>query len=551
MPEYLAPGVYVEEISTGPTPIEGVSTSVAGFLGPTERGPEYVKLITSWLEFQRWYGGHVSSDQTFMTYAVQGFFDNGGKRCYVARVTSQNHTGANTGLNAGIAASPDTASGNPLGNLQLVAIGAGNWGNNVFVKIQKATNTSAKAADWFRLRLLYYTTKPAKAYDPNVVANRQKADYVPPDYVEDFDNLSIVPSDVNSVITTVNGGSQLIRVRWNANGPAKLTIDSTADFAALLAGGKDGQAMTALGLDDYLGTSDAVGGFDKDPQGRPSDLLGRASGFQGVAMVKEISLLLAPDQAREAAPFPLLGKIVTDCEDTRDRFGILSVPLVFPIDNPTPSADTTYAAQYYPWIKVYDPVTQDEILIPPVGHVAGIIARTDIDVGVHKAPANQVVIGATNLQKPVPKGDQDVLNPVGINCIRDFRTDGRGIRLWGARTMTSDPEWKYVNVRRLFLFVEQSIDRGTQWVVFEPNSDPTWARVVRTITAFLVTVWRSGALMGTTQEQAFFVKCDRTTMTQDDLDNGRLICYVGLAPVKPAEFVIFRIGQMTADAQSS
>jgi phage tail sheath protein FI len=114
--------------------------------------------------------------------------------------------------------------------------------------------------------------------------------------------------------------------------------------------------------------------------------------------------------------------------------------------------------------------------------------------------------------------------------------------------MSSDPEWKYVNVRRLFLFIEKSIDQGTQWVVFEPNSDPTWARVVRTITSFLVTVWRNGALMGTTQDQAFFVKCDRTTMTDDDIDNGRLICYIGIAPVKPAEFVIFRIGQKTADA---
>jgi hypothetical protein len=159
------------------------------------------------------------------------------------------------------------------------------------------------------------------------------------------------------------------------------------------------------------------------------------------------------------------------------------------------------------------------------------------------------VRGARNLEFNVPKGLQDVLNPRGVNCLRDFRSDGLGIRLWGARTMSSNGEWKYINVRRLFLYVEESIDEGTQWVVFEPNDEPLWARVRRSISNFLYGVWRSGALMGATQEEAFFVKCDRTTMTQDDIDNGRLICYIGIAPVKPAEFVIFRISQKTIDAQ--
>src|SRR5206468_4301079 len=145
----------------------------------------------------------------------------------------------------------------------------------------------------------------------------------------------------------------------------------------------------------------------------------------------------------------------------------------------------------------------------------------------------EVLTDATNLEFPVTKGMQDILNPRGVNCIRDFRSDNRGIRVWGARTMTSDPLWKYVNVRRLFIFVEQSIEAGTQWVVFEPNDEPLWAQVRRSISNFLIRVWRSGALMGTTQEEAFFVKCDRTTMTQDDIDNGRLVCIIGLAAVKP------------------
>ena len=181
--------------------------------------------------------------------------------------------------------------------------------------------------------------------------------------------------------------------------------------------------------------------------------------------------------------------------------------------------------------------------------MAGIYARTDIERGVHKAPANEVIRGAVDLEFPVPKGNQDILNPRGVNCARDFRSDGRGIRLWGARTMSSNGEWKYINVRRLFLYVEESIDEGTQWVVFEPNDEPLWARVRRSVTGFLRGVHRSGALMGTTEDEAFFVKCDRTTMTQDDIDNGRLICYIGIAPVKPAEFVIFRISQKTIEAQ--
>jgi phage tail sheath protein FI len=288
-------------------------------------------------------------------------------------------------------------------------------------------------------------------------------------------------------------------------------------------------------VDDYIGREGAIGGDDQ---------LGRDNGFVGLEKVDEVSLLVAPDHLQINN---LTEEVIKHCEKLRDRFAILASPRTTRPGN-RPLADTTFAAQYHPFIKVYDPYTRDDVSIPPVGHVAGIFARTDIEYGVHKAPANAVVVGARDLDVPVTKGDQDLFNPVGINCIRDFRPDGRGLRLWGARTVSSDPEWRYVNVRRLFLFVEESIDQGTQWVVFEPNSEPTWARVARTVTSFLTTVWRSGALMGTTPDEAFFVKCDRTTMTQDDIDNGRLICYIGIAPVKPAEFVIFRIGQKTADA---
>ena len=181
--------------------------------------------------------------------------------------------------------------------------------------------------------------------------------------------------------------------------------------------------------------------------------------------------------------------------------------------------------------------------------MAGIYARVDVERGVHKAPANEVIRGITKIAQDVTKREQDLLNPKGINALRFF--PGRGNRVWGARTVSSDASWKYINVRRLFIFVEESIDEGTQWVVFEPNDEPLWARVRQTITNFLTTVWRSGALEGTKPDEAFFVKCDRTTMTQDDIDNGRLICVIGIAPVKPAEFVIFRIQQKTRESQTA
>jgi phage tail sheath protein FI len=181
----------------------------------------------------------------------------------------------------------------------------------------------------------------------------------------------------------------------------------------------------------------------------------------------------------------------------------------------------------------------------------GIYARTDIERGVHKAPANEVIRGIRDLEFKLTKEEQGILNPININVLRNFRDNYRGLRVWGARTLSSDPDWKYVNVRRLFNFIEHSIDRGTQWAVFEPNDEPTWARLRRTVTAFLRTVWRNGALQGRTPEEAFFVKCGlyEDTMTQDDIDNGRLIMLIGLAPVKPAEFVIFRIGQWAAGSE--
>lgn len=294
-----------------------------------------------------------------------------------------------------------------------------------------------------------------------------------------------------------------------------------------LGGGSDGAAPTDP---DLIGTD-----------GGP----GARTGIQALGERLDVSIVAVPGVTSE----PVQNALITHCELLRYRVAVLDAPRSATTTNELlahrNAYDTSHAAYYAPWLETLELSTGRTIAVPPSGHVMGIYARTDNTRGVHKAPANEVVRNITGLELNFTDGEQDVLNPNGVNLIREF--PGRGIRVWGARTLSSDSEWKYLNVRRLFCYLEASIDRGTQWVVFEPNGDPLWDRVSRTITSFMFGVWSSGALLGTTPEKAFFVRCDRSTMTQDDIDNGRLICLIGLAPMKPAEFVIFRIGQFTAN----
>lgn len=868
MPEYLSPGVYIEELNTGPRPIEGVSTSTAGFVGQTERGPEMPKLVTSWLDYQRWFGGYLPVEKSYLPYTVQGFFDNGGQRLYVARVV------AKTRDDPAAPKDPARASNN-FGDLTISAIGRGEWGNRIFVSLERATQAKPgrSNANWVKLSVVYYASRaPTKedilaattqaasaaaqsagisanatkdlannidalttpaggdptnagqakaakdatekvnaaakaasaaarvaktaageaksrataavAADPsnpavqaallaataadkaadqadkdastaatdadkaaqaasanvnipsaanataaqnlaaaakatigtaqgsasaaqisaaaaaagpvavvdaaltaqkaaqqvavtvgyakadptdatkaviaqkaavtadesakslqaaamaaeqkaaadaqadptnksksdakkaatdartaadNLVtatsatvvvananaaapspanilavaqasdtgvnkaelavqtaksaadqaalaagpqvlavsplrpANRKDPSFASPDYIEIFDNLQLARGTSNSLDTTVNGASRLIHITLDGMNvplsPQGEGADKKAEslFTAL-SGGSEG---TKAELEDYKGSPAPIDESDLS--------YGVGYGLQGLGAIEGISLIAAPD---EVSIGTLTNEVVNQCESLRDRFGIVSVDGNTRMGDSSPSlpADTTYAAFYYPWIEVFDQANNQYIDIPATGHITGLIARVDIDRGVHKAPANEVVRDATDLQYPVAKGNQDILNPVGVNCIRDFRDSQRGIRLYGARTMSSDPAWKYINIRRLFIFIEQSIYRGTQWVVFEPNDEPLWAAVRRSIRNFLVSVWKTGALMGQTEQEAFFVKCDRTTMTQNDIENGHLVCYIGVAPTRPAEFVIFRISQKTADA---
>ena len=308
--------------------------------------------------------------------------------------------------------------------------------------------------------------------------------------------------------------------------------------------GDDGLNLAFTAGDDgsLPGSNDFIG-TDNGP--------GNKTGIKALEDIDEASIIAAPGITDE----DVQNELILQCELLKDRFAILD-GLKDSSDLEDIKAfrsryDTKYAALYFPWLLRNDPLDDVNIYVPPAGYLAGIYARSDVERGVHKAPANEVVKGIKDLKYRLNKREHDMLNPypVNINVIRDFRSSNRGIRVWGARCITSDSDWKYVNVRRLFIFIEESVEKGTQWVVFEPNDEPLWARVRRSVTNFLTRVWRDGALQGSTPEEAFFVKCDRTTMTQDDIDTGKLIMQIGIAPVKPAEFVIFRIGQWTGGSE--
>jgi phage tail sheath protein FI len=259
----------------------------------------------------------------------------------------------------------------------------------------------------------------------------------------------------------------------------------------------------------------------------------------------DVSIVCSPDANSVSG---MAAALVAHCEKMRYRFAVLDAPQTpAPTDGPPDALRSSYAAYFYPWILVAESAGQGEIAVPPGGAVAGIYARTDREQGVWQAPADKEVVGIAGLDQSVTEKQGEALNSVGVNTLRNF--PGRGTLVWGGRTTSQGPDWKYVNIRRYFIYLEHSIENGTQWAVFEPNGKQLWAAVRRSVSDFLFNEWKSGGLQGSRQTDAFFVRCDRSTMTQNDLDNGRLIMEIGVAALRPAEFVIFRIGQWTADAE--
>ena len=493
MPNYLSPGVYVEEVEAGSRPIEGVGTAVAAFVGLAARGPANTPtLVTNWNQFTSTFGEFLES--SYLAHAVYGYFLNGGGAAYVVRV------GADGVVPTATADVASADKSKPA--FQVAALEAGPEGNDITVDVQPAAEEGS-----FKL-----------------VVKRGGRE------VESFDNLTTAKGKQN-VATVVKAQSKTITIEEvGAVAPA---AGSTA-----LAGGS-AAVPSRVTPDDYVGSS-----ADR-------------TGFAGLEAVDEVTMLAVPDlmAVYEQGMIDLEGlqavhlAMIAHCELMGDRVAILDAPpglnaqqvKEWRVDKA--GYDSKYATLYWPWIKVFDPLSGQAKFIPPAGHVAGIWARNDDTRGVHKAPANEVVRGAISLALNLTKAEHDQLNPNGINCIRAF--PGRGIRVWGARTISSDPSWRYLNVRRLFNYIEESIFEGTQWVVFEPNDQRLWGRVKRTINAFLLRVWRDGALFGATPDQAFFVKCDEENNPPEVRDAGQLIIDIGIAPVKPAEFVVFRIAQFS------
>lgn len=586
MAEYLSPGVYVEEYDSGATPMQGVSTSTAGFVGLAERGPVIgqPQLVTSFADYKRMYGGYLSQaaygSNRFLPYAVEQFFANGGARAYIMRaVPGDAKAGSRT-----------------TGVLKLTAANPGAWAEDLRVVVTPASKAKTqvlavngadltlKNADGFNpgdVVELFDGKTAAHATVKSVldkvvtldapctldVADTKvgTAKYIKTceitltarlgETVETFENLSLKPDALNNVCVKT-AKSDLICVEVTAakapaapapkekdkDGkeipapapkaasivPYELCGGSGSELVLTLQGGSNGSVLTV--------TPDAFLGKDDGP--------GKRTGLQAFQENGNVSIMAIPGVT---AP-EVQASLIAFCENKKSCFAILDVPMELKKTNDVANFrdmyDSTYAAMYHPWLEMYDAGSKRSAYFPPSGAMAGIYARTDIERGVHKAPANEVVRGCTGLSCSYNEGEQDILNPIGVNLIRSFT--GRGIRVWGARTISSNGLWKYLNVRRLFIYVEESIKANTNWVVFEPNSTTLWNRVTRTIETFLATCWRDGALAGSTPFEAFFVECGPTTMTQDDIDNGRLICQIGIAPVKPAEFVIFRITQKTA-----
>ena len=521
MPEYLRPGVFIEEIERGPRPIEGVPTSTAAFLGEAERGPTKPRMVTSYSQYKRWFGDVFGDRNRYLPYATNGFFENGGRRLFICRIVGQG----------------SVAASKTFGDFVVSAVGAGEWGNRVWVGVEDSTTQTtdaggAKAPVGFRLKVAYWAAAPQgfQPFDPLKPANRSLLPR--PSLTEDFDDLVVNQQSPDFYEKRLIDNSALIAVTRTGG-----AIDAQpARDVGLLENGQDD--ATPVGFADFVG--DPVPGQRNQPQGL---------NVLELDPYREVALVHAPRPAVD--PELIDQAVIGHCERMRFRFGVVDPPSGVgdpnALDPRTTLTDSSYAAFYHPWIRISDPQTGALKWVPPGGYALGIYARTDIERGVFKAPANEIVRGAVDLQVDINDAAQETMNPRGVNAIRRF--PGRGIRVWGARTLSSNGLWRYVSVRRLFIFLERSIYENTQWVVFEPNDDRLWARLKDTIRLFLRAQWRGGALFGRIEEEAFFITCDRTVMSQDDILNGRLVCEIGIAPVRPAEFVIFRIFQNTAEAQ--
>ncbi len=567
----------MEEFDSGGKPMEGVGTSTAGFIGLAERGPAegVPQLITNFADFKRTYGGYLSENEygeyRFLAYAVEHFFINGGSRCFVSRVAPQD-------AKPSAGAAP---AGSPV--LELQAKNPGLWGDSMSIVVTPSSKAKTQILEElqtaegkkysvkssagfnegdvvvFRDGTTEVYNRVTKSQDNIVTFEKEFTEDVTDrnllpvktistcefnlevkydDIVEFYENLSFNIS-IPNYVEKKTAKSDLIISRYVGQRAEEPTspFDEIAGGASEkgfcvieMKNGSNGSVANVTAA-DFIGTDNGAG---------------KRTGIQSFLDNDNVSIMAVPGVVDPNVQLML----VAHCENLASRFAVLDMPRdakkVQDIMAHRDIVDSNYSAMYHPWLEVFDPLDKKNIAIPPSGSVLGIYARSDTTRGVHKAPANETVRACVGLDCQFNKGEQDILNPKGVNLIRTF--PGQGIRVWGARTTSSDGSWKYVKVRRLFIFVEESIKANTNWAVFEPNDEVLWVRVKRTIDVFLTGLWRGGALAGSAPSEAFFVNVGRNTMSQDDIDNGRLICVIGIAPVKPAEFVIFRISQKTSES---
>ncbi|HMS56108.1 MAG TPA: phage tail sheath subtilisin-like domain-containing protein [Fimbriimonadaceae bacterium] len=624
MGEYLAPGVFVEEIDSGSKPIEGVGVNMAAFVGFAKSGKfNEPVFISNWGDFCREFGedddivvpalceevglpathllqmkresrkslaefaneqivanyhrhekngteegksknwndfvrarglkltGSPFSDDSYLAYAVRGYYDNGGGRAYIVRVAREqdlnvyNYKPQSKALGGGVPASVS------IDGYTFKALNPGVAGNSVSVEIVPLGDEDSNG---FQLNVSGGTGSDEKfgsVRDP------------------------LTPANIAERIR-----SRKISVEVATGVAERPTVGTFS-----LNGGLDesNSSLDRVLLDEEIeNVKQNMMQFEGDESKR--------TGVRGLTMIDDLNMIMVPDLmaglyhrtslngsiGQEVLNRPELAKrrstilgvqklLVDYCERMGDRMCILDpLPDLSPqevknvvLNEAQFSSDHGQGTIYYPWVKVIDQTVKGkngeryQKFVPPCGHIAGVWCRVAVERGVHKAPANESLMGVTGLQKEITKGEQEILNPNGINCIRSF--PGTGIRVWGARTLATvgNPSWKYVNVRRLFNYLERSMDRGLQWVVFEPNDHDLWGRVRRNLSAFLFTCWKEGMLFGQTPDQAYYVKCDEETNPQEMIDLGRLYVEIGVNPVKPAEFVIVRIGQWSGGGETN
>lgn len=571
MAEYLSPGVYVEEFDSGAAPMQGVSTSVAGFIGLAEKGPVSgaPTLVTSVADFNRKFGGYLQTSEfgkyRFLAHAVNHFFYNGGSKLFISRVAPSD---------AKIAQFSDEP-----GNIKIEAKNPGIWGNSISIYFEPTNENKNQIVKDFEDGK--YKLKNAFGFDKGdivclegtkelqfskIINTQQNTIIVQDPFKGKVVDTSLLPKisiktcEFNVIIECDGEIEKYENLSFNVSSPKHITkmlskselinikivdpkevispfeylkksfnMPKSENIKISLSGGTNG-SISKISDTDFIGK-------DEGP--------GTRTGIQSFLDNSNVNILAIPGITSPNVQLSL----VSHCENLGSRFAILDMPFkcrtTTDVLKHRDIVDSDYCAMYHPWLKTYDPLDKKDFYIPPSGSIAGIYARSDNEKGVHKAPANEVVNNCTGLSVNYNPAEQDFLNPKGVNAIRSF--PGAGIRVWGARTASSKPLWKYINIRRLFIFLEESIKANTSWVVFEPNDSRLWSRVRGTIETFLGGIWTSGALVGGSPDEAFFVDIGTNTMSRDDIDNGRLICVIGVAPVKPAEFVIFRITQKTAD----